>query len=165
MTMPRETDIHTEYPRGERVPAIMLDRIRSDILRQLFQYWDEKRGDRRAPSRDDIDPAGLIEALPYMFLIDVLAEPRRYRVRLMGTVLVDWYGQDITGRYLDEIMDQELGALHELVTTWRPRRLVRESGRTPGRVKLYELLALPLSTDEAAVNMVLGGIVQVDLNK
>jgi hypothetical protein len=143
----------------------MLDWIRSDILRQLFQYWDEKRGDRRAPSRDDIDPAGMIEALPNVFLIDVVAEPRRYRVRLMGTELVECYGQDITGRYVDEITDQVLGALHELVTTWRPWRLVGESGKTPGRVKRYELLALPLSTDGATVNMVLGGIVRVHLKE
>jgi hypothetical protein len=143
----------------------MLDRIRSDILRQLFQYWDEKRGGRRAPSREDIDPAGMVEALPNVFLIDVVAEPRRYRVRLMGTELVECYGQDITGCYIDEITDRELGALHELVTTWRPWRLVGESGSTPGRVKRYELLALPLSTDGATVNMVLGGIVQAHLKK
>ncbi len=66
----------------------MLDRIESNTLRQLFLYWDEKRGHCRAPSRDDIDPAGIREVLSSVFLIDVEAEPRRYRVRLMGTVLV-----------------------------------------------------------------------------
>lgn len=66
----------------------MLDRIQSDVLRQLFQYWDEKRGDRRAPSRDDIDPAEILEVLPNVCLIDIEADPRRYRVRLMGTELV-----------------------------------------------------------------------------
>jgi hypothetical protein len=144
---------------------MMLERMQSDVLRQLFQYWDEKRGDHRAPSRDDVDPTGMFEALPNVFLIDVEAEPRRYRVRLMGTVLVEWYGQDITGRYVDEITDQVLGALHELVTTWRPWRLAGEYERRSGRVMLYELLALPLSTDGATVNMVLGGIVQLRLKE
>jgi hypothetical protein len=161
MIVPRETDIHATGPRGERTPAIMHDRIRSGVLRRLFQYWDEKRGDRRAPSRGDIDPAEMIEALPNVFLIDVLAEPRRYRVRLMGTVLGDWYGQDLTGRYVDEITDQVVGALHELVTTWRPWRLLGECGRRSAGTKPYELLALPLSTDGTTVNMVLGGIAQV----
>ena len=52
----------------------MLDRIESNTLRQLFLYWDEKRGHRRAPSRDDIDPAGICEVLSSVFLIDVEAE-------------------------------------------------------------------------------------------
>ncbi len=33
------------------------------------------------------------------------------------------------------------------------------------RVILYELLALPLSSDGATVNMILGGITQMPLNK
>ncbi len=141
--------------------AIMLDRIQSDVLRQLFQYWDEKRGDRRAPSRDDIDPAEMLKVLPNVCLIDIEADPRRYRVRLMGTELVKWYGRDITGRYVDEITDQVLRALDELVTTWRPWRLAGEYERRSGPVMLYELLALPLSSDGATVNMILGGIVQL----
>ena len=108
--------------------AIMLDRVESNTLRQLFLYWDEKRGQRRAPPRDEIDPAGMFGFLPNVFLIDVEAEPRRYRVRLMGTILVNWYGQDVTGRYIDEITDQVLGALGELVTSWRPWSSRRSAG-------------------------------------
>jgi hypothetical protein len=137
------------------------EQIRSSILRQLLHYWDEKRGDRRAPSRDDIDPADMIEALPNVFLIDVLAEPRRYRIRLMGTLLGEWCGRDHTGRYVDEITEQAVGTLHELVTTGRPWRLLTELGRRSGGTKLYELLALPLSRDGTTVNMVLGGIAQM----
>ena len=59
----------------------MLDRIRSNLLRQLFLYWDEKRGHRRAPSRDDIDPGEIVGVLPNVYLIDVEEEPCRYRVR------------------------------------------------------------------------------------
>ena len=143
----------------------MLDRVESNTLRQLFLYWDEKRGQRRAPPRDEIDPAGMFGFLPNVFLIDVEAEPRRYRVRLMGTVLVNWYGQDVTGRYIDEITDQVLGALGELVTSWRPWRVTGEYEGPTGRVMLYELLALPLSSDGAAVNMILGGIERVPLNE
>ncbi len=143
----------------------MLDRIESNTLRQLFLYWDERRGPRRAPPRDDIDPAGMFGFLPNVFLIDVEAEPRRYRARLMGTVLVQWYGQDITGRYVDEITDQALGALDELVTNWRPWRVTGKYERQTDRVMLYELLALPLSMDGAAVNMILGGVERVTLSQ
>lgn len=161
MIVTRETGIHASSTRAERTPAILQEQIRSGILRQLLRYWDEKRGDRRAPARDDIDPADLIEALPYVFLIDVLAQPRRFRVRLMGTLLGEWCGRDHTGRYVDEIAEQAIGALQELVTTWRPWRLIAELGRSPASTKLYELLALPLSGDGTTVNMVLGGIAQL----
>ena len=95
----------------------MLDRVQSSVLRQLFQYWNEKRGHRSAPSREDIDPAQMVEFLSNVFLIDVEEEPRRYRVRLMGTALDHWYGRDLTGCHVDEITDQGLAALDELVTT------------------------------------------------
>ncbi len=143
----------------------MLDRIQSNILRQLFQYWDEKRGHRPAPSRNDIDPAQMVEFLPNVFLIDVEEEPRRYRIRLMGTALVHWSGRDLTGCHVDEITDQVLGALDELVMMWEPWLVTGEYEKKTDRVMLYELLALPLSSDGATVNMLLGGITQVPLNK
>ena len=143
----------------------MLDRIQSNTLRQLFQYWDEKRGHRSAPARDDIDPAQMVECLPNVFLIDVEEEPRRYRVRLMGTALGRWSGRDLTGCHVDEITDQVLAALDELVTTWEPWLVTGEYVKKTDRVILYELLALPLSSDGATVNMILGGITQVLLNK
>jgi hypothetical protein len=149
----------------ERVLTIMLDRIGSNHLRQLFLYWDEKRGRRPAPSRDEIDPAEMLEVLPNVYLINVEEEPRRYQVRLMGTALGDWYGSDITGRYIDEISRQVLAALDELVTTWHPWLVTGKYAKSDDRVMLYELLALPLSSDGATVNMILGGVVQVFLDE
>ncbi len=143
----------------------MLDRIQSNTLRQLFQYWDEKRGHRSAPSREDIDPAQMVEFLSNVFLIDVEEEPRRYRVRLMGTALDHWYGRDLTGCHVDEITDQVLAALDELVTTWEPWLVSGEYVKKSDRAIVYELLALPMSSDGATVNMILGGVAQVPLNQ
>ena len=143
----------------------MLDRIQSDVLGQLFEYWDEKRDHRSAPSRENIDPAQMVEFLSNVFLIDVEEEPRRYRVRLMGTALVHWYGRDLTGCHVDEITDQVLAALDELVMIWEPWRVTGEYEKETGRAIVYELLALPLSSDGATVNMILGGIAQVPLDK
>ncbi len=143
----------------------MLDRVQSSVLRQLFQYWDEKRGHRSAPSREDIDPAQMVEFLSNVFLIDVEEEPRRYRVRLMGTALDHWYGRDLTGCHVDEITDQVLAALDELVMTWEPWLVSGEYVKKSDRAIVYELLALPMSSDGATVNMILGGVAQVPLNK
>ena len=143
----------------------MLDRVQSNVLGQLFLYWDEKRGHRSAPSRENIDPAQMGEFLSNVFLIDVEEEPRRYRVRLMGTALVHWYGRDLTGCHVDEITDQVLAALDELVMIWEPWRVTGEYEKEAGRAIVYELLALPLSSDGATVNMILVGVAQVPLNK
>ena len=89
----------------------------------------------------------------------------RFRVSLMGTALVDWCGRDFSGRYVDEITDQVLAPLHELVTSGEPWLVSGQYENITGRVMLYELLALPLSSDEATVNMILGGIAQVPLSE
>ncbi len=139
----------------------MLERIHSDVLKQLFRYWDEKRRQRAAPSRDDIDPAQMVAFLSNVFLINVEEEPRRYRVRLMGTELVGSYGRDVTGRYVDEIIAQVPAALDELVMIWEPWLVTGAYEKKTGHVPRYQLLALPLSSDGAVVNMLLGGIAQV----
>ncbi len=65
----------------------------------------------------------MVEFLSNVFLIDVEEEPRRYRIRLMGTALVHWSGRDLTGCHVDEITDQVLAALDELVMIWEPWRV------------------------------------------
>jgi hypothetical protein len=107
----------------------------------------------------------MVEFLSNVFLIDVEEEPRRYRVRLMGTALDHWYGRDLTGCHVDEITDQVLAALDELVMTWEPWLVSGEYVKKSDRAIVYELLALPLSSDGATVNMILGGIAQVPLDK
>ena len=107
----------------------------------------------------------MVEFLSNVFLLDVEEEPRRYRVRLMGTALDHWYGRDLTGCHVDEIMDQVLAALDELVMTWEPWLVSGEYVKKSDRAIVYELLALPMSSGGATVNMILGGVAQVPLNK
>ncbi len=83
----------------------------------------------------------------------------------MGTALVRWSGRDLTGCHVDKITDQVLAALDELVTTWEPWLVTGEYEKKSDRGIVYELLALPLSSDGATVNMILGGITQVLLSK
>src|SRR3546814_17750804 len=89
-----------------RVPEETMNfaqRIRTNALLVLYNYWKELRGSRPYPTRADIDPSMIPAVLPNIGLFDVEDAPRRYRIRLMGTQIVTWYGCDITGRHLDEI--------------------------------------------------------------
>ena len=77
-------------------PDLMADCHSS--LRGLYEYWDDKRGARAMPARGDLDPADLKRMLPHLILIDVVADPRRYIYRLVGTREVELRGSDPTGK-------------------------------------------------------------------
>lgn len=88
-------------------------RIDDPLLQRLYDYWRSLFRDERLPSRADVNPAAIPAAmLPYVVLADVIDDGVRIRYRLVGTNMVDEWGQDFTGRYLDEIMS---GSYHEFL--------------------------------------------------
>lgn len=75
------------------------------ILTALYSYWLRKRGRRAIPDRRDIDPLEMGAALlPHLAMLDLENEGRRARYRLVGTALVERYGRDPTGLYLEEVI-------------------------------------------------------------
>ncbi|WP_422366965.1 PAS domain-containing protein [Pelagibius sp.] len=138
------------------------DRIRSKVIRLLYDYWTALLRERPIPTREDIDPRRLPEpVIPHLGLFDVEHDPRRYRVRLMGANIVAWYGCDVTGRYLDEI---DLGPdpgpgfaiLDHVVRCRTPAHMMGEYTKQDGRHIRYERLVLPLSSGGQEVGMLLG---------
>jgi hypothetical protein len=56
----------------------------------LFDYWRSKApAEGTLPGRRHIDPLDVPRLLPHIWLVDVVDEPRRFRVRLLGTALVE----------------------------------------------------------------------------
>lgn len=98
---------------------------RNATLRRLYRYWLDKRGERPWPDRRAIDPAELKEILPNLAIIEIVgaANDPRFRYRLVGTAIVDAYGVDPTGRFVDEMTgayrDVLLGLLREVAATGR----------------------------------------------
>ena len=138
------------------------------LLQDLHGYWLQKKGDRPAPPRAAIVPEEMPRRLlPHVAILDVIAPPPgfRFRFRLFGTALVRAYGEDLTGRFADKAdLGQAGAAIHaqltELVRDCRPvtarAHFVKDSD---GRYIEYERVALPLSDDGHAVNMILAGYV------
>jgi hypothetical protein len=62
--------------------------------RQFFAYWDEKRGDSRAPDRSDFKPDGFRELLGDIFVL-ACDEANRYPFRVAGTRLSALLGRDL----------------------------------------------------------------------
>lgn len=89
------------------------------ILGALYRYWNLRRGTRRMPDRRDIDPIDLGPSLlPHLGLMDIVDGGARVRYRLLGTNIVERWGRDPTGRFMDEVMSGTYGAyIHSLYRT------------------------------------------------
>ncbi len=131
-------------------------------LKDLLAYWLSKKGERMAPPRSAINPADIVRHLPTIAIINVTGDPPRFSYRLFGTALAEAYGQDLTGRFLDEVDLDHIS----LAVLRQVEKVVREGcvsvhrdsfTKRDGRYLEYERICLPLSDDGRIVNMILIG--------
>jgi len=145
-------------------PVLELDDTR---LRRLFAYWLEKRGERQFPARSEMDPVEFPYVLGYVTLVDVEHDPRRYRFRLDGSILVELSGTDYTGRYLDELPGEEYVAFiketyDRMVDGGKPFRY-RKNELLDQQQFSEETLILPLGDNPPAVDMLVVAVIPGDL--
>jgi len=74
--------------------------------RQFFAYWDQKRGEARAPDRSDFKPDGFRQLLGDVFVL-ACDEATRYPFRVAGTRLSALLGRDLKGQNFPELFDRE----------------------------------------------------------
>lgn len=138
------------------------ERIRSALLRSLFEYWQSKLRGRRLPDRADIDPTEIPRLLPNLVLVDILPDrPDRFRYRLIGTEIVRVFGREMTGRTTDEIPNAKLRVLaNESFIACRTAGMPmwQEWLRPWTGVQDYERIMLPLTRGSDEVAMILLGI-------
>lgn len=129
------------------------------VLMRLYDYWLQRRGAKQFPSRNDIDPVDFGFALGRVSLIDVLDRPRRFHFRLVGTMITEHLGYEMTGKFLDELPDVEARAYleHLYAQAVEDRAPLYESGQVvlDGRLWKHETLVLPLSTDDRSIDMLM----------
>lgn len=147
-------------PPRVRFTRLMLDEIGSPEFRFVHDLWTRKRGTRRAPARGDFDSAEMPQVLPRLLLIDVVRDPPDFRYRLAGTETFFIHGTELTGRSVLSIVPAKQGRLVwndlcELTETWEPQHVQLEFVSQDGHDRSYRVLRLPLSSDGAAVDMVL----------
>src|SRR5436190_8237553 len=75
-------------------------------IAEAIAYWRRIRPDAgQLPGRQHFDPLEIPRLLPFLGLADVIYTPApRFRVRLIGTRLVDIFGGGVVGNYLDELI-------------------------------------------------------------
>lgn len=130
------------------------------FLAELVNIWQQRKGARAMPSRQDLDPLTMPPALlPHIFMIDVIAGPPiRYRWRLLGTHVTASLGRDSTGKYFDEMYATEHFDMLAIPMRWvsehkRPLRNVGRSSFADKEWIAYESVYVPLSDDGENVNI------------
>ena len=124
----------------------------------------QARQEGRLPRRQDIGPRRIgPQAMPGVIMVDVEQEPRRYRIRLVGTRLVKLSGKDRTGQYFDALAG-ELGDSHgfymrlmdRLVTQRRPLLYTANLFHRGLPWVRYRCLVSPFSSDGEQVDLLVG---------
>jgi hypothetical protein len=128
--------------------------------RQVFEYWNEQRGDRIAPERGDIEPGPIRRALGDTFILGQDAEGV-YRFRLAGTRTCALFCRELKG--LDFIglwAESERSKMQELVRAAAEECLgfiAGAEGQNGARATVgLEMLLLPLRRRHPSRTRLLG---------
>jgi hypothetical protein len=146
-----------------QMSATFRDAIRDGILIALYDYWRARKLGAKLPGRADIDPVDMPRAaLPYIVLMEIGDGGKQIRYRLVGTAIVDEWGADVTGKYLDEVMEgtylQFVRGLYMDVIAHRCAVLSESTFRWDvGKTVWAHRLYMPLASDGETVDMVLIG--------
>lgn len=153
-----------------QVLEIAADGLTQRAIRNVYQYWLDKRRGRPMPTRADIDALDVGYALGNISLVDVVREPRlRFRFRLDGSNLVALTGFDLTNTFADEF---EPGPYRDFMLEVY-RRIV--AGRAPLFFRhqeqwqysgmQMESATLPLSLDGENVDMIMDVVFPTEIHR
>src|SRR5262249_50860424 len=82
------------------------DALISAQLITVRDAWKQAAGERLAPRREEIAPAPIKSALPWIWMIDVVDEGRDFRFRIAGDRVIQFLGRRYAGHLLSEFQDQ-----------------------------------------------------------
>lgn len=129
-------------------------------IRQLYFYWRAKCRGACPPCRADIDPTEIPKLLPYLTIVEVVPDERRFVYRLVGTQEVEIRGQDPTGKSVAEAfygpsLEEALFFYNKVAESAQPVYDDSPFVGPDGRYNDEEMLFLPLSEDGAKVSRIL----------
>lgn len=129
-------------------------------FRRLYQFWKQRTGERRLPSRRDFLAEEFKDWMGHIAIVDVLSNPRRFRLRLVGTEVTFYDGADFTGRRLDEVLAPAIRPVilrqyDQCVDEARPYAFRYQSTNFRNRGATVDKLFLPLSVDGETVSQIL----------
>lgn len=129
----------------------------------IYAYWDELRGRKAAPRREDIDPAKLKHHLGDLFILTDNGEETPF-FRLAGTRICALFGRELRGHRFSELWpaanaDFPCRVAHGILQHQLPVVFDVEAEDDYGAAQLpFEMLLLPLRTDAGAAPRLLGAL-------
>src|ERR1700709_1181084 len=90
-------------PDKTEIWEVAAEAIEATEIRWVFAIWNEQRGIRSMPSREDMSPRRLGRLLQNVSLVRVLAESHDYEFRIVGDVHVQVYGASGVRLKLSEV--------------------------------------------------------------
>lgn len=132
--------------------------VTEERSRVFAEYWASLPKHELIPRRDAFRPEEVPRILPHM-VIHELVSPELLRLRLVGSAVIEDYGQEITGRnYLDFVEEARRPKASRaiFVICEQPAGMVvqlRSVSRT-GRIMTRESIAFPMRGDGDAANLV-----------
>lgn len=149
----------TDYPASDTIYESVKS-VRSPLILEMLAYWRSKRAGDRLPRPADIDPTEIPKLIASIVICDLETNPFRVRYRLAGTRQVHILGNELTGRYVDELNWEEGPFVHRIFACARDTAAPvfgyyhwRFREDTPGA---SEFGLFPLSEDGSTVTRVLG---------
>jgi len=141
-----------------------VEALTSERLIDVLAAWRRVCLGRMAPKREEMTPALLKNALPWIWMIDVVEGGKDFRFRIAGDRIIQFMGRRYAGSLLSEFVDLPFFQnMHSILMAALERKRPLMAG--PGRSKLegreyleLEVLVLPLSEDGEAVTTLFGAM-------
>lgn len=130
-----------------------------DRLAKMLALWTEAAAGGRMPTRDLIDAAKLGDLMDWLFVYGVERDPLRFRYLVHSPKVALRMGADFTGRYVDEIPNEEAReavgkVLTAVLTTGRPHR-VETTRRLMDQEVASRVVVMPLAGTDGAIDHLL----------
>lgn len=136
------------------------------VTKELYAYWLNIRGQRRAPERSEIEPADIRTILGDTFILEV-AGRNEYRFRLAGTRVCAVYGRELKGKDFLSVLDAKdrasVSTMMASVVENATGIVLGLVGRSDRGVDLpFECLMLPIHQSGQGLTRILGSLVPMD---
>ena len=132
--------------------------------RELFDYWNKRRGERLAPDRADIEPAAIRKVLGDTFVLEV-AGPDSHLFRIAGTRLCALFGRELKAENFLKLWHRPAQtAIRELIAVVMEEKVgivASVTGATSDATLApltLEMLVLPLAYQSRGEARVLGAL-------
>ncbi|MDG1995639.1 MAG: PAS domain-containing protein [Emcibacteraceae bacterium] len=139
-----------------------VDELTSKEQRDIYQYWLDIRKNKLMPARKDFDPMKIPRVLPFIVMADVLDDPLRFKVRLIGSKCNT--PPNFMGKCINDYPEMKRLTDFLIVgTEMRKPYFYYNSYKNKGEfIRHYSSIVLPFSNDDKDVNIMMACISLVD---